>query len=74
MTNLNDNKISLKNLYRNRCNFRNIVSVLPHDKQVIYRRSLNNLLLKKIEENLNTQYENILISDYEILVFIKFLI
>jgi hypothetical protein len=70
MTLVKEDKITISNLYNNKVNFANLVTVLPYEKERVYRRSINNLVLTKIEESINDNKEDILISDFDILVII----
>jgi hypothetical protein len=70
MTNLKDDKITLKNLFNSDTNFDVLISILPEQKQILFKRSLNNLILTKINETLKDHFEDILIIETEILVFL----
>lgn len=54
-------------MFSNQFNYSNIISVLDVE-HINWERPINNLILTKIEENLDCQYENITAANYETLV------
>jgi hypothetical protein len=70
MENVDKNIITLSEMFNNQFNYLNIISILPGDEKKIWERSLNNLMLTKIEEHFDIQCENITNTNYEILVII----
>ena len=68
MKNLNSNVITITNIYNNSVNFELLISFLNTQDIDNYLRPINNLILTKIEDNIDYQCENITVTNYENLV------
>jgi hypothetical protein len=68
MENVHSNRIALSEMFNNQFDHSNFISIFEAEERQNWERSINNLILTKIEENFDIQCENITTANYEILV------